>query len=267
MQGLIRKHESSIAAKQKQIADLEQQRSAAAKAQQESDTAKAALQVKVDALFTEIKDRDRERSDATVARHKLEKEMDDLRKLMADKSSEDVRRKEAERSREAEMNRLREQVAAGDLAREEQQKKQTEFANALRVKVESLQSLHKSTDKELKAVQAALADKEKELSRVKVEQEKLDEARRAGEKDLLAVREQLKSTETRLLATNQARNVSKQLQHVRRRADVTGFREAGQRFSEPIRRSRRRGHCHRRRKGRMGEKDGIDHTTAHGRIG
>lgn len=205
---MVKRHESAIAAKQAQISDLERHRSLSAKAQQESDQAKAALQVKVDALLVEIKDRDRERNDAAAGRHKLEKELDDLRKVMADKSSEDIRRKEAEKSRESEMARLREQVAAGEQAREDQAKKQTEFANSLRVKVEGLQSQHKSTEKELKSVQAILADKEKELTKVKTDQEKLDIARRAADKELLLVREQLKSTEDKLLATKQARDVS-----------------------------------------------------------
>ena len=62
----------------------------------------------------------------------------------------------------------------------------------------SLQTQHKATDKELKAAQASLADKEKELSRVRTDMEKADEHRRAAEKELSGVRDQIELTEDKL---------------------------------------------------------------------
>jgi len=207
-QSVIRRHEATITSKQRQIADLEVQLAADSKAQQASEQAKSALQVKIDGLTASLADREKERQIAASARQKLEKELDDLRKVMADKSTEDIRRREADKSREAEMTRLRDQVVAAEKAREEQQKAQTEFANTLRVQVEGLQGQHKSAEKELKTVKSALKDKEAELSQLRGDMEELEGTIRASQKALQNVREQMESVETKLKMTAKARDVS-----------------------------------------------------------
>ena len=208
LQIVIKRQETTISSEQKKLADLENQLTASTKVRQASDRAKSALQVKIDGLVVSLADRDNDRKDAALARHKLEQELDDLRKVMADKSSEDIRRREADKSREAEMTRLRAQVLAGEKARDEQQKAQTDFVNTLRVQLEGLQGQHKSAEKELKTVRSALKDKETELGRVKNDMEKLEEKIRAGAKELQTVREQLGALDSKLRLTAKARDVS-----------------------------------------------------------
>jgi len=208
LQAAIKRHEATISSKQRQIVDLESQLAASAKMQQASDQAKTALQVKLDALSASLGDRDNEKRNATAARQKLEKELDDLRKVMADKSSEDVRRREADKSREAEMARLRDQVLSGEKARDEQQRAQTEFANTLRVQVEGLQSQHKSAEKDLKAARSELTGKEAEIARIKGAMERLEESMRMGAKELADIREQMSHVDAKLRSTSKARDVS-----------------------------------------------------------
>ena len=156
----------------------------------------------------QLSDRDREKREAQSVRQKLEEELDGLRKVMAEKSSEDVRRREADKSREAEMNRLRDQVASAEKAMEDQKRAQTEAINALRVKVEGLAGQHKATEKELRAAQATLVEKTQEAARLRTQIEALEEKQRTGNKELLLVKEQREATDKELRATLTARDVS-----------------------------------------------------------
>jgi len=212
LQSAIKKQEATISAKERQIADLENAKAASIKAAQEGDQVRSTLQVRIDTLLATLADRDREKKDAGDARHKLEKELDDLRKVMADKSSEDIKRREADKSREAEMARLRERVSAVEKAREEQKKAHGDAINSLRITVEGLQSKHKATDKDLKTATTALKAKEDEVVKVRAEMERSEEKRRVVEKELKSVQDHIASLETELRATIQARDVSGEAQ-------------------------------------------------------
>lgn len=205
---MVKRHEATISLKLKEIASLESQRKASVQAQEVSDQAKAALQVKAEALTSQIATRDRERQDQTSARQKLEKELDDLRKTMAAKSSEDSKRQEADRSREAEMSRVREQAGALQKALDDQRDAAQSLANRLRVDVEGLKSSHTAAQRDLKTAQAALKDREGSLMQKQSEVDRAEERRRQVEAELSAVREQVKATEDRLRSAVKGRDVS-----------------------------------------------------------
>ena len=117
--------------------------------------------MKIQELQEEIGKRARGREVEVTARQKIEKELDDLRLVMAAKSSEDSKRQEAERSRETEMISMRERVAAQQKALDAQREGAQQLANKLRVDVEGLRQSHTATQRDLKAAQVSLAEREK----------------------------------------------------------------------------------------------------------
>ena len=161
-QATVRRHEMSIAAKQRELAEMESKQATNSKAREAVESAKAALQVRIDALTSDLAIRDQERSQHSAARQKLEKELDNLRKVMDAKSTEDIRRQEAEKSREVEMTRLREQSTALKLL-DDQRETAQRLANQLRVDVEGLKTSHTTAQRDLKSAQANLKAKEEDL--------------------------------------------------------------------------------------------------------
>ncbi|WWC87933.1 uncharacterized protein L201_002833 [Kwoniella dendrophila CBS 6074] len=206
LQSVIKRHETAISAKQREITDLQARQTKSQKAQEESQQALTAMQVKIESLNTQIISKDKEKRSEISTRQKLEKELDDLRKVMAAKSSEDSRKQEADKSREQEMSRLRDQVSQLQRSLDDQVQAAQQLANKLRVDVESLKSSHTTAQRDLKAAQAALKDKEEKLAAMQVKINEVEEKRRKDLKELEIVREHLSGTESRLQSTAQARD-------------------------------------------------------------
>lgn len=205
---VIKRHEASMAAKVRDIANLENQRTTARKAQEASDQEKSALTFKIEALNQELSSRSNEIQKVQSERQRLEKDLDDLRKVMAAKSSEDIKRQEADKSRETEMGRLRDQVTRVQEELVAQQTKSQQGVNLIRQEVETLRQRHVATDKELKSARSDLAAKEALLSTLQKSVTVAENAKRQVEADLSAVRDKLATTETKLQSTSKARDVS-----------------------------------------------------------
>ncbi|EIW68985.1 hypothetical protein TREMEDRAFT_68898 [Tremella mesenterica DSM 1558] len=202
---LVKQQEKTLAAKQRQIGELENQRAATQKAQEKADQSRSALTVKIDALTAELQAKDKERQSDASVRQRLEKELDDLRKVMAAKSSEDVKRQEADRSREAEMGRLRDQVGQLQQALDHQRDSSAQLANKLKVDVESLRTSHTTALKDLKAAQSLLKEKEAALVTASASSAQADAVKRQVEAEVVAVRDRLQVTENKLQTVSNAK--------------------------------------------------------------
>ena len=207
LQLLIKKHESTITAKQREIADLETQRAGSLKSQEAASIAITALQVHIDDLAAEVATQDLEKKEHSSVRQKLEKELDDLRKVMAAKSNEDFRRQEADKSREAEMTRLREQAASLQKALDDQRDTAAKMANQLRVDVEGLRQGHTTSQRDLKAAQALLKEKESELVRLQKEMDKVEQTKRVIDAELRTVKDHIGAMESKLQGALGAKDV------------------------------------------------------------
>ncbi|WWD16464.1 hypothetical protein CI109_100890 [Kwoniella shandongensis] len=215
LQQAVQRHESTIASKQRDILELESQRTNSTKVQEASDQAKAALTVKIEGLKQEIIAREKEKHAEVLARQKLERELDDLRQVMAAKSSEDSKRQEADRSREQEMNRLRQQVGQLQKSLDDQRDAAQQLANKLRVDVEGLKQSHTAAQRDLKSAQAALKDREAAVGQTQTKLTEAENARRKVEAELAAVREQLAQTDSKLQSTARARDdIEKRMQEL-----------------------------------------------------
>ncbi|WRT65740.1 uncharacterized protein IL334_002688 [Kwoniella shivajii] len=206
LQSTIKRHESTISTKQRELFDLQSQHTKSINAQELSDQAQTALNVRIDGLKLEILAKDKERQSEISSRQKLEKELDDLREVMAAKSSEDSKKQEADRSREQEMSCLREQVSHLQKSLDDQRDAAQQLANKLRVDVEGLKSSHTSAQRDLKAAQSALREKEEKMITMQSRINEVEEKRRKDEKELEMIREKLSGTESRLQSTAQARD-------------------------------------------------------------
>ncbi|OCF31660.1 myosin heavy chain [Kwoniella heveanensis BCC8398] len=205
-QAKLKNQEATVAAKQREITDLQMQHTKALKASTDAEQARAALAVKIDSLKSELSARDKEKQAEILSRQKLQKELDGLRKVMDAKTSEDSKRQEADRSREAEMSRLRDQVSQLQKSLDDQREAAQQLANKLRVDVEGLKQSHTAAQRDLKAAQAVLQEKEDLLAKAQNKINDAETARRKVEAELASVREQLSGTESRLQSAAQARD-------------------------------------------------------------
>lgn len=207
-QALVKKHEASLAAKQREITDLLAQQQQSTKARESADQAKIALQVRIDALASDLASKEREKKDVAGAKDKLQKELDDLRKVMAAKTSEDSKRLEADKSREAEMSRLRDQALSAQKALEAQKDSFNQISSKLKVEMEDLRQRHVTAERELKAAKVQLQEKAALLNNLQAELDKADEKKRAVEMELRAVQGHIGKVEAELKSTVGARDVS-----------------------------------------------------------
>jgi myosin protein heavy chain len=233
VQALVKKHEASLAAKQREIADLLAQQQQSTKARELADQAKIALQVRIDGLSSDLASKEREKKDVAGAKDKLQKELDDLRKVMAAKTSEDSKRLEADKSREAEMSRLRDQALAAQKALEAQKDSFNQISSKLKVEMEDLRQRHVTAERELKAAKAQLQDKAALLSSLQAELDKADEKKRAVETELRAVQGHIGKVEAELKSTVGARDVSIAIRPTVRR--TTPADKSGQKLEAEVR--------------------------------
>lgn len=205
---LVKTSQSSVVARQREIADLERQRAEYAKAKEASDQAVAGLRVKLDNLQQEVLAKEKERDSETTQRRQLEKALDELRQAMAAKTSEDAKRDQAEKSRESELARLRDEKSQLQQQLQAQNESAQALAGKLRTEFEGLKAKHVASDRDLRAALEALKAKDAELLGVKDDLAKADILRRGVEAELAIVRQQLKATDDRLNAVAVARDVS-----------------------------------------------------------
>ncbi|KAL1406362.1 class II myosin [Vanrija albida] len=191
----IKGHEATISAKQTALVELEGKRATSAKAHEASEAAKAALQVTIDGLKSEFSQKDKERQTLVGEKAKLEKSLDELRKVMDAKVSEEIKRKEVDRSREAENSDLRKQVSQLQELQEKQRENAAQLANKLRVDIDGLRQRHSAAERDLASTKEALKSKESLLTRTLAASTDAEKARKQAETERRNVQSQLKSTE------------------------------------------------------------------------
>jgi myosin protein heavy chain len=126
---------------------------------------------------------------------------------MAAKSSEDIKRQEAEKSREAEMTRLRAQVEQIQQELDIQRKKEQELVSKVREEVEGLRQRHQATDKELKAAKAEIHKRGDLMVKLQQEAHEAYDATRQVDAELDTVRTKLSTAEDKLRQVTRSRDV------------------------------------------------------------
>ena len=127
---------------------------------------------------------------------------------MAAKSSEDIKRQEADRSRETEMTRLREQVVNAQKALDDQVAQSQKLSEKLRVDFEGIATAYKAAQGEVKSLKSAIAGKEKEVEVARREKERYEREARESRDELGRDRETIKGLQGELDGMRMTRDVS-----------------------------------------------------------
>ncbi|TXT15044.1 uncharacterized protein COLE_01237 [Cutaneotrichosporon oleaginosum] len=215
VQEMSRAHESTISAKQLVIADLAGKHSAAVKAHQASEAANTRLKSDIDNLKAVIASRDKDKQADSAERTKLLKSLDELRSVMEAKTSEGIKLREAERSRQAEIAGLRSEAIQHQKSLEEYKRSTREAASKLKLEVDALRQRHSTAEKELKVLNERLTSKSTEVENLQVAAAAAAKTQKETLRELELARSTLKSTERELRLAQLRTDVSKRRARVR----------------------------------------------------
>ncbi len=138
----------------------------------------------------------------------LQKELDDLRSLLEAKSSEETRRNEVEKSKDAERADLRNQVT--DLKQELAELRQSALEAQSRLELEksTVARDHKALEASYNSLLKREGDASSQLSRMKAELGEVEKSKRTMESELQALRTRQIEMDTRLEDAVKSKEVS-----------------------------------------------------------
>jgi myosin protein heavy chain len=198
VQEMSKAHESTISAKQIAITDLANKHSASVKAHEASEATNARLKSEIENLKATIASRDKDKQADGAERTKLLKSLDELRTVMEAKTSEGIKLREAEKSRQAEIAGLRSEAAQHQKSLEDFKRATGEAASKMRLEVESLRQRHSAAEKELKATTERLRSKTSEAEKFEAAAATASKTQKGVQAELESTRNLLKSTEKEL---------------------------------------------------------------------
>lgn len=200
LQEMSKAHESTISAKQIAITDLASKQSASAKALETSQAANARLQSEIENLKVTLASRDKEKQADGSERAKLLKSLDELRTVMEAKTSEGIKLREAEKSRQTEIAGLRNEASQYQKSLEDFKRSTREAASKLKLEVDALRQRHSAAEKELKATSEHLRSKTSEVEKLQAAAAAAGKSQKSVQDELESARSLLKSTEKELRA-------------------------------------------------------------------
>lgn len=165
------------------------------------------LHADIDTLDNQLAQEKQEHGADNEARRKLQNERDELRTLLATKTSEETRRSEVEKSKEAELSSLRNQCAKLQQELTDSRRSAVEIQNKLKVDLEhitrehtNLQSSHSSLSERERIAQAQLTRAQGHLA-------ELERANRSADSELLSLRARQHDSEKELADAQREKTV------------------------------------------------------------
>lgn len=174
--------------------DLEGFRTESARRQQDI----AELRNQKSTLEAQFKTEQQDHSQEQLLRVTLQKELDDLRSLLEAKTSEETRRNEVEKSREAELADLRNQV--NDLKHELAEVRRAALESQSKLELERTNAVrdHKSLEASYNSLLKREGDATSQLTRTKAELVELEKSRRGTDFELQTLRTKQIELDTQL---------------------------------------------------------------------
>ncbi|ETS59972.1 hypothetical protein PaG_05959 [Moesziomyces aphidis] len=158
-------HETKLKDKEQEVQALQKQASDLAREREALTKQVADLSVKIDTFGFDLKSAKDEQATINQAKAALQKELDETRRLMEAKSSEDVKTKELHRMKEQELQTLREQMASVQKELSETKHSSLEQISALRAEISAAQkeaqshgSARKDAEEQVRAAEARVRD-------------------------------------------------------------------------------------------------------------
>jgi myosin protein heavy chain len=165
------------------------------------------LHADLDTLDSQLAQEKQEHQADNEARRKLQNERDELRTLLATKTSEETRRSEVEKSKEAELTSLRNQCAKLQQELTDSRHSAIEIQNKLKVDLEQVTREYTS----LQSSHASLSDRERiaqaQLTRVQGHLAELERAKRSMDSELLSLRARQHDSESQLAEAQRDKTV------------------------------------------------------------
>ncbi|KAF5310181.1 hypothetical protein D9619_010457 [Psilocybe cf. subviscida] len=165
------------------------------------------LHADLDTLDNQLTQEKQEHEADNDARRKLQTERDELRKLLATKTSEETRRSEVERSKEAELISLRTQCTKLQQELTDSRRSAVEIQNKLKVDLEQITREHTN----LQSSHSSLSERERiaqaQLTRVQGHLAELERAKRSMDSELLSLRARQHDSESQLAEAQRDKTV------------------------------------------------------------
>lgn len=184
--------------------DLENFRAEGSRRQQEI----AELRSQKSTLEAQFKAERQDHSQEQALRITLQKELDDLRSLLEAKTSEETRRNEVEKSKEAELADLRNQV--NDLKHELAEVRRAALESQSKLELERTNAVrdHRSLEASYNSLLKREGEASSQLTRTKTELADLEKSRRAVESELQTLRTRQIEMDTQLSEAVKNKEVS-----------------------------------------------------------
>lgn len=198
LQEMNKAHESTISAKQLAITDLTAKHAASVKAHEAAQATNAQLNATIENHKATIASRDKEKQADAAERAKLLKSLDELRTVMEAKTSEGIKLREAEKSRQAEIASLRSEAGQHQKSLEDFKRSTREAASKLKLEVDALRQRHSAAEKDLKATSERLRAKTSEVEKLQAAAMGTTKKQKEIQAELDSARNLLKSTEQEL---------------------------------------------------------------------
>lgn len=198
---MLQKKESEMAELQTELQAMRSEHLAISKTISELEAQSQALQ---EALDNSTSERQRDKA----ARTKLQKEIDDLRNVMAAKASEDTRRSEVQRSKEKELVGLRAQTSKLQESLEEARRVSVETQSRLKIELEENQRRRENVEQAYKELEDHVTDNVEGRKKAEVGLAEAQKTVRSLESDVQSLRTKLVQTEGDLADATKAKEVS-----------------------------------------------------------
>jgi len=166
--------------------------------------------VHIETLQGDLQSAKAEQSRSSQLRTQLQNELDETRRLMQAKSSEDSKQKELQRMKEAEVSSLRQDLKSLQEQMTQSQHTSSEQINLLRAEVEAAKKQHAEAIKSQNDIKTAREQAEKRLSELQAECNSAERARRDLEGDLQTAKQQIKIHEASLVESRQAKSTAEE---------------------------------------------------------
>ncbi|KAJ1018874.1 hypothetical protein NDA16_004677 [Ustilago loliicola] len=175
LQRVAASHETRVKDKEQEVSQLQKQVSDLSRERESLANQLADLNLKLNTLSFDLKSSKDEHAKTSEAKSALQKELDETRRLMEAKSSEDVKTKEIHRMKEQELQTLREQMSSVQRELTQTKHSSLEQISALRAEISAAQ-------KEAKAHAAARQEAEEAVRAAELRVREADAKVAAAEK-------------------------------------------------------------------------------------
>ncbi|TPX44704.1 hypothetical protein SeLEV6574_g04325 [Synchytrium endobioticum] len=212
--------ESIIKRKEAEISELNDSLKRESAEKSSVDSQRRDIQAKLNATEGDLENEKAEREKVAKLKSKVEKELEQVHQLMAEKGNEAGKADELRRIREAELSDLKAQLSTAQAEAEDFRRKMSQMIESLRADLDASQQECSTLVKAKVTTERQIADLRAELETSEDQKARLDKTRRQLESDLQFTRSQFDQSDSAVLELKAQKEIlEKQLAMVTAKAD------------------------------------------------